>query len=178
MKDAYPLPRIDVCLDALAGACWFSAFDLRSRYHQVKMELRDADKTTFATRRGTFRFKVMPFGLCNAPATFQQLMNVALAGLDPEVCLMYLDDIIVHSVDLESHLVLFEILLMRLMAADLKLKVSKCQLFQRKVAFPGASGKCRWYLYRSNEGDCGWRLAGAMLPAECAFLLGGVFLLP
>ena len=136
-KDAYPLPMIDVCLDALAGASWFSTFDLRSGYHQVEMDPRDADKITLATRRGTFRFKVMPFGLCNAPATFQRLMNVALAGLDSQVCLVYLDDIIVHSVDLESHLVRLDRLLTRLVAAGLKLKVFKCQMFQREVAFLG-----------------------------------------
>ena len=133
IKDAYSLPRIDVCLDALAGTSWFSTFDLRSEYHQVEMDPRDADKTKFAT----FRFKVMPFGLCNAPATFQRLMKVALAGLDPEVSLVYLDDIIVYSVDLESHLVRRERLLTRLVAAGLKLKVSKCQLSLMEVTFLG-----------------------------------------
>ena len=70
VKDSYPLPRIYVCLEALAGATWFSTFDLRSGYHQVEMDPKDSDKTMFLTRRGTFRFKVMTFGLCNTPATF------------------------------------------------------------------------------------------------------------
>ena len=137
MKDSYPLPRIDVCLDALAGAIWFSTFDLSSGYHQVEMDIRDSDKTTFVIRRGTFRFNVMPFGLCNAPTTFQRLMNVALAGLDPEVCLGYLDDSIVHSRDLGSHLDRLERLFERLTRAGMKLKVSKCRLLQREVAFLG-----------------------------------------
>ena len=89
-------PRIDVCLDALAGAAWFSTVDLCSGYHQVEMNPHNSDKTTFVTLRRTFRFNVMPFGLFNAPATFQRLMNVAMAGLDPLICLVYLDDIIVH----------------------------------------------------------------------------------
>ena len=79
VKDSYPLPRIDVCQEALAGATWFSTFDPRSEYHQVEMDSNDSEKTTFVTWRGTFRFKVMPFGLCNAPATFQRLMNMAMA---------------------------------------------------------------------------------------------------
>ena len=132
VKDSYPLPRIDVCLEALAGATWFSTFELRSGYHQVEMDSKDSDKTTFVTRRGTFRLKVMPFGLCNAPATFQRLMNVAMAGLDPEICLVYLDDIIVHS-----HLVRLERVFERLSRNGLKLKVYKYRLLQREVAFLG-----------------------------------------
>ena len=116
VKDLYPLPYIDVCLEALAEATWFSTFDLR---------------------RGTFRFKVMPFGLCNAPATFRRLMNVATAGLNPEICLVYLDDINVYSCDLGSHLERLERLFERLSRAGLKLKVSKCKLLQREVAFIG-----------------------------------------
>ena len=135
VNDSYPLPRIDVCLDAPAGTKWFSTFDLRSGYHQVEMDSEDSDKTTFMTRRGTFRLKVMPFGLCNAPATFQRLMNIAMAGLDPEVWLVYRDDIIVHSPDLDSHLQRLERLFERLSLAGLKLKVSKCRLLQREVAF-------------------------------------------
>ena len=171
------LESIDLSLDAPAGTSWFTTFDLRSGYHQVEMDPREADNTTFATRRGSLRFKVMPFGLCNAPATFQRVMNVALAGLDPEVCLMYLGDIIVHSVDSESHLVRLERLLTNLVASGLKLKVSKCQLLKERWRFC-ALGQCRRHLCRSNEGGCGCRLAVGVLPAGCVFHLGLVFLVP
>ena len=137
VKDSYPLPRIDDCLDELADARWFSTFDLLSRYHQVELDLRDAGKTTFVARSGIFRFRVMPFGLCNAPATFQRLMNVALAGLDPMVCLVYLDDIIVHSPALEAHLERLTWLFERLRSTGLMLKVFKCRIMQREVALLG-----------------------------------------
>ena len=103
-KDAYPLPRIDACLDAMNGARWFSTFDLRSGYHQVLMDEESRDKTTFVTREGTFRFRVMPFGLTDASATFQRLMDVVMSGLNLEVCLVYLDEIIVYSRDVDTHL--------------------------------------------------------------------------
>ena len=74
-KDAYPIPRIDACLDAMASAQWFSTFDLQSSYHQVKVNPSDMDKTAFICSRGMYRFKTMPLGLCNAGATFQRLMT-------------------------------------------------------------------------------------------------------
>jgi len=80
-KDSYPLPRIDDCLLSLGGACYFSMLDLRASYWQTAMDERDADKTAFVTRRGTFRFKVLSFGLANAPALFQRLMDYVLARL-------------------------------------------------------------------------------------------------
>jgi len=92
--DAYPLPRTDACLDAMSGSGIFSTFDLRSGFHQVAMEQRDADKTAFRTRRGIFRFRTMPFGLCNAKASFQRLMDLVLSGLNLEICLAFLDDVI------------------------------------------------------------------------------------
>ena len=95
-KDAYPLPRIDACLDAMSGACWFSTFDLRSGYHRVLMDEESRDKTTFVTGEGTFRFLIMPLFLTGAPTTFQTLMNVVMSGLNLEVCLIYLDDIILY----------------------------------------------------------------------------------
>ena len=79
----------------------------------------------------------MPLGLCNAPATFQRLMDVAMERLDPEVCLVYLNDIIVHSRDLDSNLDRLERLFEQLSRAGLKLKVSKCRMLQREVAFLG-----------------------------------------
>ena len=79
-KDAYPLPRIDTCLDAMASAQWFSTFDMRSSYHQVQVDPRDIDKTAFICPRGMYRFCTMPFGLCNAGATFQRLMDIVMTG--------------------------------------------------------------------------------------------------
>ena len=136
-KDAYPLPRIETCLDTLSGAAWFSTFDLRSGFHQVKVNPRDVNKTTFTCHRGTFRFPRMPFGLCNAPATFQRLMDTVLMGLNFDICLAYLDDIIVFSHDLQSHLERLERLFQRLREANLKLKPSKCNILQKRVAFLG-----------------------------------------
>jgi len=80
-KDEYPLARIDSCLDALASAKWFSTFDLRSAYHHVKVNTLYADKTAFICPKGMFKFRRMPFGLCNAGATFQRLMDIAMSSL-------------------------------------------------------------------------------------------------
>lgn len=136
-KDVYPLPRIETCLDTLSGAVWFSTFDLRSGFHQVKVHPRDVNKTTFTCHRGTFRFPRMPFGLCNAPATFQRLIDTVLMGLNFDICLAYLDDIIVFSRDMQGHLARLEQLFQRLREAHLKLKPSKCNVFQRRVSFLG-----------------------------------------
>ena len=95
IKDAYPLPRIDDSLDQLSGAKWFSCLDFNSGYWQVEVEECDRAKTAFASKQGLYEFKVMPFGLCNAPATFERLMETVLAGLNWQICLFYLDDIIV-----------------------------------------------------------------------------------
>ena len=94
-KDAYPLPRVDDTLDTLAGAKWFTTLDLLSGYWQVEVEPSDKQKTAFCTPEGLYEFNVMPFGLCNAPATFQRLMDMVLAGIQWSSCLVYLDDIIV-----------------------------------------------------------------------------------
>jgi len=80
-RDVHPLPRIDDTLDALAGARYFTTLDLVSGYWQVVMDPNDREKTAFITHSGLFEFSVMPFGLCNAPATFQRLMKTVLEGL-------------------------------------------------------------------------------------------------
>ena len=136
-KDAYPLPRIETCLDALGGARYFSTFDLRSGYHQVKMDEADADKTSFVTRRGTFKFNVLPFGLTNAGATFQRVMDIAMSGLNFSICLVYLDDIILYSSTVAEHLDRLRCLFAALRRANLKLKPSKCSLLQTEVSFLG-----------------------------------------
>ena len=102
---AHPLPRIDDLLDALHGAKWFSTLDLKSGYWQVPITEQDKAKTAFRTSSGQlFEFSQVPFGLCNAPATFSRLMDRVLAGLHWETCLFYLDDIIVFSSTWEEHL--------------------------------------------------------------------------
>ena len=136
-KYAYPLPKISDCLDALGNAHYFSAFDLRYGYHQVAMAEHDKDKTSFVTRTGTYRFNVMPFGLCNAPATFQRVMDVVMSGLNFQVCLVYLDDIILFSQTVSEHLERLRIMFERLRKANLKLKPSKCSLLKNEVVFLG-----------------------------------------
>jgi len=121
-KDVYPLPRIDDCLDAMASATLFSTFDLRSSYHQVQVAPQDRDKTTFICPRGMYRYRAMPFGLCNAGSTFQRLMDVVMSGLHLDVCLVYLDDIILFSRTVEEHLERLVRVLGRLRTAGLKLK--------------------------------------------------------
>ncbi|GBN65239.1 Retrovirus-related Pol polyprotein from transposon 297 [Araneus ventricosus] len=86
IKDSYPLPRIDDILDALNGSQWFSTLDLKSGYWQVEIQPEDKGKTAFTTGQGLWQFKVMPFGLCNAPATFERLMETVLRGLTSEAC--------------------------------------------------------------------------------------------
>ena len=105
VKDAYPLPRISACLDALGGAKYFSNFDQRSGYFQVYMEPTDACKTAFITREGLYEFAKMPFGHFNAPGTFHRLMDLTLSDLIFQILRVYLNDIIVYSCTLPEHLI-------------------------------------------------------------------------
>eukprot|EP00731_Ephydatia_muelleri_P008580 Em0004g918a len=136
-KDAHPIPRIDETLDALHGACWFSTLDLASGYWLVKVAPEDREKTAFTTPYGLYQFCVMPFGLCNAPSTFQRLMELVLAGLHWSSCLVYLDDIIIYSRTVKEHLTRLEEVPERLQAAGMKLKPKKCRLLRRKVNYLG-----------------------------------------
>ena len=137
IKDSYPLPRIDDSLDALSGAKWFSTLDLPNGYWQVPMDPKDIDKTAFTTPYGLFHFKVMPFGLANAPATFERMMERVLAGLHWEVCLIYLDDVIVFSRTFEEHIVRLHEVFSRIKGANLKLSPTKCRLFCHEVGYLG-----------------------------------------
>ena len=135
--DAYPLPRIDSTLDSLKGATYFTTLDLASGYWQVAMAEDDKEKTAFSTPQGHFEFNVIPFGLTNAPATFQRLMECVLAGLSGEECLIYLDDVIVFSVSFKEHLERLARVFSALQKAQLKLKLSKCHFAQREVKYLG-----------------------------------------
>ena len=119
-KDADPLPRIDMTLDTLHGSKWFTTLDLLSGYWQVEMEGADKEKTAFCTTEGLFQFRVMPFGLCNAPASFQRLKDV-LTGLQWSQCLVYLDDIIVLGRSFQEHIQNLDSVFQRLRDSGLKL---------------------------------------------------------
>ena len=135
--DVHPLPRIDDSLDLLAGSKYFTTLDLASGYWQVGMDRKSQEKTAFVTHSGLYEFRVMPFGLCNAPATFQRLMEAVLAGLARNVCVVYLDDILVMGATFAEHLVNLSRVLTRLREAGLRLKPTKCHLVQEQVEFLG-----------------------------------------
>ena len=105
MKDEYPLPRIDDTLDAIAGAQYLSKMDCTSGYWQVAMAEVDVPKTAFRTASGLYEFVVMPFGLINAPATFQRAMDTLLVDLKCVCLVVYLDDLLVYSRSWAAHLV-------------------------------------------------------------------------
>ena len=129
-SDPFPLPRIDDLLDQLGNAKYFSTLDLASGYWQVQLHPESRAKSAFVTHQGLYEFRVMPFGLKNAPAVFQRLMQKVLMGLNPDTgsnfVSVYLDDILVFSETYENHLVHLRQVLERFKAAGLKLKPSKC----------------------------------------------------
>ena len=135
--DAYPLPHIEDSLNMLGGARFFCSLDLASGYWQVEMDAADREKTAFVTQGGLYEFRVMPFGLVNAPATFERLMERVLRGIAWSECLVYLDDILVFGPDFGTTLARLEKVLDRLGEAGLKLKAKKCQLFQEEIPFLG-----------------------------------------
>jgi transposase InsO family protein len=137
IKDSYPLPRIDDTLDSLAGAEYFTTLDLASGYWQVGLSEDAKAKTAFSTNQGLYQFKVLPFGLCNAPSTFERLMERVLHGLQWQILLVYLDDIIIFSKTSQQHLERLDSVFQRLKEAGLKLKPKKCHLFQREVGYLG-----------------------------------------
>ena len=133
--DVYPLPLIDDILDALSGATIFSTLDLASGYWQIPLSKESIPKTAFITTTGLYEFVVMPFGLCNAPATFQRLMNEVLRGLP--FCRVYLDDIIVFSRDATEHAHHLAAVFERLRKASLHLKLSKCAFGRSSLRYLG-----------------------------------------
>ena len=136
-RDVYPIPRIDESLDALGGSQWFTTLDLLTGYWQVELSEDAREKSAFVTRSGLWQFKVLPFGLTSAPATFERLMETIFRGLQWKTLLIYLDDIIIFSKDTDTHRERLTEVLGRLRKAGLKVKPSKCSLFAKEVEYLG-----------------------------------------
>ncbi|KAJ9521060.1 hypothetical protein QJQ45_022784 [Haematococcus lacustris] len=137
IKNKYPLPRLDTLLDRLHGAKVFSKLDLRQGYHQIRVAPEDIHKTAFRTRYGHFEFTVLPFGLCNAPATFQRLMNDVLHDLLDDCVLVYLDDILIFSRTPQEHIAHLRRVLDLLRKHKLYAKLSKCEFGMDQTSFLG-----------------------------------------
>ncbi|KAA0060066.1 DNA/RNA polymerases superfamily protein [Cucumis melo var. makuwa] len=137
IRNKYPLPRIDDLFDQLRGAALFSKIDLRSGYHQLKVRESDIAKTAFRTRYGHYEFRVMPFGLTNAPAVFMDLMNRIFHRYLDQFVIVFIDDILVYSVDRESHEEHLRIVLQTLREKQLYAKFSKCEFWLEQVVFLG-----------------------------------------
>jgi hypothetical protein len=133
-KDRTPLPRIDELLDSLYGAHFFSTMDLYKGYHQVRVKERDMHKTAFRTHS---EYYVLPFGLCNAPAIFQAMMNRVLAPHLDKFCVVYLDDVLIYSKTADEHLEHIRLVLREMQRHQLHIKLSKCYFGRSSVNFLG-----------------------------------------
>jgi hypothetical protein len=136
-KNRYPLPLIPEILDRLVGAKIFTKLDLKDAYHRIPIAEEDRWKTAFRTRYGHFEYLVMPFGLTNAPASFQSYINEALKGLPDNICVAFMDDILIYSDDRDAHESHVNLVLERLRDYGLYVKLSKCQFFTDEVDFLG-----------------------------------------
>ena len=137
LKDSYPIPRMDECIDSLGDAVIFTTLDCNAGYWQVLLHHADRDKTAFVCHAGTFRYLRMPFGLTNAPATFQRTLDILLSKFKWQCCLVYLDDVIIHSRTPEEHLDHVDKILDTLMRAGVSLKLKKCSFFTDSVKYLG-----------------------------------------
>ena len=135
-KDSYPLPCIQETLNSLVGSRVFLTLDLKSRFWQIMMDEESKQYTTFNVGNlGFFEYERMPFDLCNVPATFQRLMQSCLGELNLTYCLIYLDDVIIYPKDEEEHLDRLRTIFERFRRDNLKLKPSKCNLFQKEITY-------------------------------------------
>ena len=128
---------VDELLDELGGAQWFSKLDLMQGYHQILMNTTDISKTAFRMHQGHYKFRVMPFGLCNAPSSFQAMMNQLLQPYLRKYIIVFFDDILIYSRTIHDHLLHLETAFKVLMAGQFSLKLSKCTFTQQKLEYLG-----------------------------------------
>ena len=136
-KDSFPLPRIEDLLDSLRGQKLFTTLDLAAGFWQIELTESSREKTAFVVDHNLYEFLRLPFGLTNAPGTFQRLMNHVLREVIGHKCLVYLDDIIIFGATVEQHLQNLQEIFNLLRIANLKLKLSKCKFLQERVQYLG-----------------------------------------
>lgn len=137
IKNKHPLPIVDELIDELHGAKWFSKLDFRSSYHQICISEQDTHKTAFKTHNGLYEFLVMLFGLTNAPATFQSVMNTLFASLLRKGVLIFMDDILIYSSTMEEHCVLLTKVFDIIREHQFFVKLSKCSFAQQEIEYLG-----------------------------------------
>jgi len=137
IEDRYPIPNIADILDSLGRCVYFSKLDLASGFHQIEIQAEDIPKTAFSVNHGHYEFLRMPFGLRNAPSTFQRVMDNVLQGLQGKICLVYMDDIIVYSASLQEHINNLRIVFRRLREANLKVQLDKSEFLHKEIEFLG-----------------------------------------
>ncbi|CAI7769555.1 unnamed protein product, partial [Closterium sp. NIES-54] len=137
VKNRYPLPRIEDLFDRLQGAQWFSALDLAQGYHQLRITEEDVPKTAFRTPFGHFQWRVLSFGLTNAPASFQRAMNDVFREAIGQFVLVYLDDILVYSKTEEEHTQHLKWVLGKLREHKFFARLWKCHFYKRELEYLG-----------------------------------------
>ncbi|MGL4632137.1 MAG: reverse transcriptase family protein, partial [Leadbetterella sp.] len=137
-KDNCPLPRIDEITDSLAKASIYSTLDATSGFYQIAIEEADIPKTAFTYKNGLYEFVRMPFGLCNAPGTFQRAMDTIFRKDLHKYVIPYLDDIIIFSNSIEEHKIHLDSVLKGIQAAGLILNKKKCKFFKEEVKILGS----------------------------------------
>ena len=142
-KGCVPHARIDECLDRMRESTVFTKMDLRSGFHQILVFPEHRERASFQTWWGSFQYRVMPFGLCNAPETFQRTMNSLLQELHG-FCEVYIDDIVVHSETLEDHARHLALVLAKLQKEIFFSKLSKCLFAAPTIEFCGFWSVSMW----------------------------------
>lgn len=129
VKNCYPIPNMGILCDVLNGTKIFSKVDLKDEFNQIRIKEGNKCKTAFKTRYGLYKYLLMPFGLCNAPSTFQRMIDQSLGEYHDQFCVAFLDNILIFSKTPEEHVQHLSLVLEKFMKANLRVKLSKCKFF-------------------------------------------------